>query len=54
MTQSATAQEMRVGPSDSGCRVRVQTTRSCSGPMVRVVRVHGKGGEATPSGGNNW
>jgi hypothetical protein len=41
---SHAAQEMRVGPSDSGCRARVQTARSCSGPMAGVVSVQGKGG----------
>lgn len=29
-------------PSDSGCRTRVQTTGSCSGPMVGVVERPGK------------
>jgi group II intron reverse transcriptase/maturase len=46
---SLAAQEMRVGPSDSDCRVRVQTTGSCSGPMAGVVSVSGKGG-TYPSG----
>jgi hypothetical protein len=39
-----TAREMRAGPSDSGCRVRVQTAANCCGPMARVVSVCGKGG----------
>ena len=30
---------MRVGPSDSDCRIRVQTTGSCFGPMAEVVSV---------------
>jgi hypothetical protein len=34
---SFAAQEMRVGPSDSDCRVRVQTTESGAGPMTGVV-----------------
>ena len=38
------AQEMRIGPSDSGCRARVQTTGSCSGSMVGVVSVSEKAG----------
>jgi retron-type reverse transcriptase len=36
---SLAAQEMRVGPSDSDCRIRVQTTASCSGTMAGVVSV---------------
>jgi hypothetical protein len=36
---SLAAQEMRVGPSDPDCRIRVQTTASCSGPMAGVVSV---------------
>jgi hypothetical protein len=35
---------MRVGPSDSGCRVRVQTTGSGAGPTARVVSVSEKAG----------
>ena len=35
--------EMRVGPSDSGCRLRVQTTLCCAGPMTRVVNESAKG-----------
>jgi hypothetical protein len=35
---------MRVGPSDSDCRVRVQTTGSGVGPMVGVVSVPEKAG----------
>lgn len=38
------AQEMRAGPSDSDCRIRVQTTASCSGPMAGVVSVAEKAG----------
>ena len=34
---------MRVGPSDSDCRVRIQTTTSGVGPMTGVVSVVGKG-----------
>jgi hypothetical protein len=30
---------MRVGPSDPDCRIRVQTTASCSGTMAGVVSV---------------
>ena len=30
---------MGVGPSDSDCRIRVQTTGSCFGPMAEVVSV---------------
>src|SRR5215471_4343711 len=41
---SLAAQEMRVGPSDSDCRIRVQTTASCSGTTAGVVSVAGKGG----------
>ena len=33
---------MRAGPSDSGCRARVQTTGSCSGPRTGVVSVSEK------------
>ncbi len=36
---------MREGPSDSGCRTRVQTTGSCSSPMAGVVSVSEKAGE---------
>ena len=35
---------MRVGPSDSDCRVRVQTTGSGVGPMAGVVSVSEKAG----------
>jgi len=28
---SSTASEMRVGPSEPGCRIRLQTTSSCAG-----------------------
>ena len=35
---------MRVGPSGSDGRVRVQTTGSCSGTTAGVVSVPGKGG----------
>jgi hypothetical protein len=41
---SLAAQEMRVGPSDPDCRIRVQTTVSCSGTMARVVSVTEKAG----------
>jgi len=44
-TQSSlAAQEMRVGPSDPDCRIRVQTTVSCSGTMVGVVSITEKAG----------
>src|SRR4051795_2212113 len=46
---SLAAQEMRVGPSGSDCRIRVQTTASCVGPMAEVVSVAEKAG-AIPSG----
>ena len=36
---------MRVGPSDSDCRVRVQTTESGAGPMAGVVSVSEKAGQ---------
>jgi hypothetical protein len=42
---SLAAQEMRVGPSDSDCRIRVQTTVSCFGPMAEVVSVTEKAGD---------
>jgi len=35
---------MRGGPSDSDCRVRVQTTESSGGPMIAVVSVSEKAG----------
>ena len=35
---------MRDGPSDPGCRIRVQTTTSCSGPTAGVVSVAEKAG----------
>jgi hypothetical protein len=35
---------MRAGPSDSDCRVRVQTTESGAGPMTGVVSVSEKAG----------
>ena len=35
---------MRDGPSDSGCRIRVQTTASCSGSTVGMVSVAEKAG----------
>ena len=41
---SLAAQEMRVGPSGSDCRIRVQTTVSCFGPMAEVVSVTEKAG----------
>ena len=34
---------MRVGPSDSDYRIRVQTTGCCFGPMIEVVSETGKG-----------
>ena len=46
---SLAAQEMRVGPSDPDCRIRVQTTASCSGTMAGVVSVAEKAG-LNPSG----
>jgi hypothetical protein len=36
---------MRAGPSDSGCRARVQTTGSCFGPTAEVVSVSEKAGQ---------
>jgi hypothetical protein len=36
--------EMRGGPSNSECRLGVQTTRCCVGVMARVVNERGKGG----------
>jgi hypothetical protein len=35
----------RVGPSGSDCRIRVQTTVSCFGPMAEVVSVTEKAGD---------
>src|SRR5262249_37001478 len=35
---------MRAGPSGSDCRIRVQTTASCFGPMAEVVSVAEKAG----------
>src|SRR5580700_12051240 len=35
---------MRDGPSDSDCRIRVQTTASCSGPNSQGGERCGKGG----------
>src|SRR5215475_12766151 len=35
---------MRAGPSGSDCRIRVQTTVSCFGPMAEVVSVTEKAG----------
>jgi hypothetical protein len=32
-----------VGPSNPGCRIRVQTTGSCFGPMAEVVSVPANG-----------
>jgi hypothetical protein len=40
---------MRGGPSESGCRVRLQTANGCSGTMAGVVSAIGKGGR-DPSG----
>jgi hypothetical protein len=37
------AQLMREGPSESGNRPRLQTTRSCARVTARVVKVRGKG-----------
>src|SRR5258708_8246505 len=34
---------MRVGPSNPGCRIRVQTTGCCFDPMIEVVSESGKG-----------
>ena len=42
---SYAAREMRVGPSDSGCRTGVQTTGCCSGPMTGVVSETEKAGQ---------
>lgn len=39
---SPAAQKMGVGPSNSGCRIRVQTSGCCFGPMVEVVSETGK------------
>ncbi len=36
---------MRAGPSDSGCRPRVQTTGCCSGPTAGVVSETEKAGQ---------
>ena len=41
---SCAVQEMRVGPSGSGCRTRAQTTGCCSGPMTGVVSETEKAG----------
>ena len=41
---SLAAQEMRAGPSDPDCRIRVQTTASCAGITVGVVSVAEKAG----------
>jgi putative transposase len=41
---SLASQEMRVGPSDSGYRPRVQTTGCCAGPMTGVVSETEKAG----------
>src|SRR5215813_7236038 len=46
---SLAAQEMREGPSDPDCRIRVQTTASCSGTTAGVVSVAEKAG-VNPSG----
>jgi hypothetical protein len=35
---------MRVGPLDSECRLGVQTTNCCAGPMTGVVNELGNGG----------
>jgi hypothetical protein len=34
-------EEMKVAPSESPCRRRLQTARSCYGPMAAVVNVPG-------------
>ena len=36
---SLAAQEMKAGPSDPDCRIKVQTTASCAGTMAGVVSV---------------
>ena len=36
--------EMRVGPSNSECRLGVQTANCCAGPRASVVNEFGKGG----------
>jgi len=38
---------MGVGPSNSDCRIRVQTTASCADPMVGVVSVAERRGGST-------
>ena len=50
-TECLTAQEMRVGPSESDGRIRLQTAGSCLGTMVRVVSVPVKRRD-NPSGVN--
>ena len=42
--RSCAVQEMRAGPSGSGCRTRAQTTGCCSGPMIGVVSETEKAG----------
>ena len=37
-------QEMRIGPSDPDCRIRVQTSASCAGTTAGVVSVAEKAG----------
>lgn len=46
LPSSLAAQEMRAGPSDSDCRIRVQTPTSCFSSMAEVVSVAGKGGQS--------
>lgn len=41
---SCAAQEMRVDLSNPDCRIWVQTTGSCFGPMIEVVSVSEKAG----------
>ena len=46
----ATAQKMRVGPSEPVCRSRLQTTSSCIGKEPFVVSVEEKAWQKTVSG----
>lgn len=43
--RSLAVQEMRAGPSDSDCRIRVQTTGCCFVPMIEVVSETEKAGQ---------
>ena len=45
---SLAAQEMRAGPSDPDCRIRVQTTASCAGTTAGVVSVAEKANVGRP------